>query len=111
MLGTRHGHAAGKWLALCGNPLVEPVGIYDPDPLLPDRFPGARWLTSADELLDDASVVAVVVEARNHQSLPLAHAVVDSGKHLWFDKPAGDDWSAFQKVMRTAAERKLHVQM
>jgi predicted dehydrogenase len=111
MLGTRHGHAAGKWRAMYANPLVEPVGIYDPDPAPRDRFPGARWLPSADALLGDPSVAAVAVEARNHQSLPLARAAVDAGKHVWFDKPAGDDWSAFQGVMRGAAERRRHVQM
>jgi len=111
MLGTRHGHAAGKWLALCANPQVEPVGIFDPDPLGVERFSHARWLHSADDLLQDPSVTAIAVEARNHQSLPLAQAAVDAGKHLWFDKPAGDDWPSFQKLMQAAAERKVHVQM
>jgi predicted dehydrogenase len=90
MLGTRHGHAVGKWQALAAHPGVEPVGIYDPDPLTPDRFAEARWLRSADELLQDASIAA---------------------KHVWFDKPAGDDWPAFQQVMQTARQRGLHVQL
>jgi predicted dehydrogenase len=111
MLGTRHGHAAGKWQSLCSNPLVEPVGIYDPDPAPRERFPGARWLDSAAELLNDASVTAIAVEARNHQSLALAQAAIDAGKHLWYDKPAGDDWPAFQRSMQGAAERGLQVQM
>jgi predicted dehydrogenase len=112
MLGSRHGHAAGKWLALCTNPLVEPAGIYDPAPAAPsDKFPGAIWLTSAEALLEDPSIAAIAVEARNHQSLPLAQAAIDAGKHIWFDKPAGDDWSAFQRLMHVAAERNLHVQM
>jgi predicted dehydrogenase len=111
MLGTRHGHAAGKWLALCSNPNVEAVGIYDPDPLQKERFARARWLSSADELLNDPTVTAIVVEARNHQSLPLAQAAVDAGKHIWFDKPAGDDWPAFQNVMQTAKNKGLYVQM
>jgi predicted dehydrogenase len=111
MLGTRHGHAAGKWQSLCSNPLVEPVGIYDPDPAPRARFAEARWLDSAEALLQDPSVTAIAVEARNHQSLPLAQAAVDAGKHLWYDKPAGDDWAAFEGVMRCAAEKRLHVQM
>src|SRR6266516_1120216 len=111
MLGTRHGHAAGKWRALCANPLVEPVGIYDPDPAPRDPFPGARWLPPADALLAEPLLTAVAIEARNHQSLPLAQAAIDAGKHIWFDKPAGDDWLAFQRLMRGAAERKLHIQM
>jgi predicted dehydrogenase len=111
MLGTRHGHAAGKWQALCSNANVEAIGIYDPDPLLKERFPQARWLNSADELLNDPNVQAVAIEARNHQSLPLAQAAVDAGKHLWFDKPAGDDWLAYEHVMQTAKSKGLHVQM
>ena len=111
MLGTRHGHAAGKWLALCTNAQVEAAGIYDPDPLLKERFSGARWLRSAAELLEDPSVAAIAIEARNHQSLSLAQAAIDSEKHIWFDKPAGDDWPAFQRLMQCAAERGLHVQM
>jgi predicted dehydrogenase len=111
MLGTRHGHAAGKWQSLCSNPLVEPVGIYDPDPAPRERFSEARWLDSAEVLLEDPSVTAIAVEARNHQSLPLAQAAIDAGKHIWFDKPAGDNWAAFQGVMHAAAERSLQVQM
>src|SRR5689334_1590194 len=111
MLGTRHGHAAGKWLALCTNPRVEPAGIFDADPLQKERFAGARWLASADELLNDPSVTAIAIEARNHQSLPLAQAAVEAGKHIWYDKPAGDDWSAFQNLMRTAKDRGVYVQM
>jgi predicted dehydrogenase len=111
MLGTRHGHAVGKWQALAAHPGVEPVGIYDPDPLTPDRFAEARWLRSADELLQDASIAAIAIETRNHQSVALAQAAVDAGKHVWFDKPAGDDWPAFQQVMQTARQRGLHVQL
>lgn len=111
VLGTRHGHAAGKWEALCTNAQVEAVGIYDADPLLKERFPGARWLRSAAELLEDASVAAIAIEARNHQSLPLAQAAIEAGKHIWFDKPAGDDWPAFQQLMQSATSRGLHVQM
>src|SRR5207302_1867370 len=111
MLGTRHGHAAGKWLALCTNAQVEAAGIYDPDPLEMGRFQDAQWLRSASDLLEDPSVAAIAVEARNHQSLSRAQAAIDSEKHIWFDKPAGDDWPAFQKLMQRAAERGLHIQM
>ena len=41
----------------------------------------------------------------------MAHAAVDAGKHLWFDKPAGDDWPGFQRLMAKAQERGLYVQM
>jgi predicted dehydrogenase len=116
-LGTRHGHAEGKWLALRSHPDVDAVGVWEPDPAqraaAQDRagFAGARFFASADELLCDPTVLAVAVEGRNHESLAMAQAAIDCGKHLWFDKPAGDDWTAFNAVMRAAAERGLYVQM
>src|SRR5262249_43477424 len=36
---------------------------------------------------------------------------IEAGKHLWFDKPAGDDWPAFEQLMHAAAERGLYIQM
>ena len=112
-IGTRHGHAAGKWQALLKNPDVEAVGIWEPDPSLRGRdgFADGHWFTSADELLNDSSVVAVAIEGRNHESLAMAAQAVEAGKHLWLDKPAGDDYPAFERLMRTAIEKNLHVQM
>jgi predicted dehydrogenase len=112
-IGTRHGHAEGKWLALWTNPDVETVGIWEPDSSLRRRpgFAHAHWINSADELLGDPSLVAVAIEGRNHESLAMATAAINAGKHVWFDKPAGDDWPAFQQLMASAALKKLHVQM
>ena len=115
--GTKHGHARGKWRALVTSDRVEAVGIWEPDPEAraaehahPD-YRDARWCTSAEELLRDPSVIAVAVEGRNDESLAMARAAVDAGKHLWFDKPGGDDWPGFQQLMAKAQERGLAVQM
>jgi predicted dehydrogenase len=116
-LGTKHGHARGKWRALVTNDRVEPVGAWEPDAAARaseqrhEAFAGARWFDSADGLLGDSSVVAVAIEGRNDESLAMAHAAVDAGKHLWFDKPAGEDWPGFQDLMAKARERRLYVQM
>jgi predicted dehydrogenase len=130
-IGTRHGHAAGKWQALQSNPDVEAVGIWEPDPgarataaaLRTDGpfvtasatpatvFGDAHWFDSESDLLKDASVVAVAIEGRNHESLSMAQRAIEAGKHIWFDKPAGDDWPAFQQLMQAAAARQLQVQM
>jgi predicted dehydrogenase len=112
-LGTRHGHAAGKWQALLTNPDVDPVGIFEPETTFRERgeFPKARWCTSAAELLEDPSVSAVAIEGRNHQSLSMASQAVHAGKHLWLDKPPGDDWPAFVRLMEEADHRRLYVQV
>ena len=116
-IGTKHGHARGKWRALVTNDDVEAVGIWEPDPAARaagqqhDAYAGARWCTSPDDLLADPGIVAIAVEGRNDESLAMAQQAVSAGKHLWYDKPAGDDWPGFQRLMAKAADRGLYVQM
>ncbi len=97
-IGRGHGHAMSKWQALCDSPDVDAVGLFDST-------------EDAREVLVDASVIAVAVESRNHLSLAIAEHAIEAGKHLWFDKPAGDDWPHFQRVMQRASEQRLHVQL
>ena len=93
------------------------MGVWEPDggvraaAQAQAGFAGARWLSSADEVLGDPSVVAVAIEGRNHESLGMALDAVDAGKHLWFDKPAGDDWPAFVRLLDTAAAQGKEIQM
>jgi predicted dehydrogenase len=116
-VGTKHGHAGGKWRALASSADVEAVGVWEPDEgaradrRLDPAYAGARWFGSEEELLADPTVDAVAIEGRNDESLAMAHRAIDAGKHLWFDKPAGDDWPGFQDLMRKARARGRHVQM
>jgi predicted dehydrogenase len=111
--GTGHGHASGKWAAMRKNPDVELVGIYEPDPSRRNRpqYGETRWYASADEMLGDATIEAVAVEGFNHESLGQALEVAAAGKHLWYDKPAGDDWPGFLALTAALRERKLYLQM
>ena len=115
--GTRHGHAAGKMRSMLTNPNVDVAGLYEPDrslwPALGERadYSGVRLYQSLDEMLGDASIAAVAIEGRNDESLAMAQAALDAGKHLWYDKPGGDDWSAFRQLIAGARERDLRVQM
>ena len=110
-IGSRHGHAAGKWLALASSAEVEALGIFEPDPARRDRpgFPNARWFASPAEAL--AGAEAVAIEGRNHESLAMAQAAIEAGKHVWLDKPAGDDWPAFCRLMDAAEQHGLYVQL
>jgi predicted dehydrogenase len=115
--GVKHGHAAGKVRAMQAQPAVELVGVYEPDADVRHRaaeatgYAGVRWLATAEEALADASVAAVAIEGSNAESLAMAQQAVAAGKHLWYDKPAGDDWPAFQRLIADAQERRLLVQM
>lgn len=116
--GTRHGHAHGKLAALRGCAEVEVAGVFEPDPARRaalDRpgsaFHGARWFTDAAELLEDPTITAVASEGLNAESLAQTTAIVRAGKHVWYDKPAGDDWAGWQAVVADARTRGLHVQV
>ncbi len=116
-IGTKHGHARGKWQAMVTNPAVEPVGIWEPDAearaaaQAQDGYKGAHWCDSAEELLADESIAAIAIEGRNAESLAMAQAAVAAGKHLWYDKPTGDDWPGAQRLHASARERNLYIQM
>lgn len=115
--GTGHGHASGKWLAMKKSDQVELVGIFEPDPEKRQAaegrppYDGARWFASANELLEDQSIAAVASEGRNEESLEQTEALVVAGKHVWYDKPAGDNWAQWKRVVRKAEEQKLLVQL
>lgn len=116
--GTGHGHADGKLTSLRSNPHVEFAGLYEPDRdrrrMLEASVPayaGVRWLESPDEVLGDRSITLVASEARNDESLAQTAALVAAGKHVWFDKPAGDDWAGWQDVAEQVRRHGTLLQM
>jgi predicted dehydrogenase len=115
--GVRHGHAAGKLTAMRRNPDVELAGVYEPDSearaaaAAARGYEGVRWLESEAELLGDPRVQAVAIEGLNAESLPTALACARAGKHLWYDKPAGDDWSGYQALIAAIRQHSVYLQM
>ena len=116
--GTGHGHAGGKLAAMGRNPEVEVAGVFEPDPARrrqleaqPGAYEGVRWFADAGELLGDPSIVAVASEGRNDESLDQTEALVTAGKHVWYDKPAGDNWEQWQRVVAAARARDRLIQM
>lgn len=116
--GSKHGHATGKLLAMAMNPDVEVVGVYEPDPEQRRRMQRARgplstvrWFDDKREMLEDPSIAAIASEGLNSESLEQTAEIVAAGKHVWYDKPAGENWLRWQQVMAQAQERQLYVQM
>jgi predicted dehydrogenase len=115
--GTKHGHAGGKLLAMLRNPHVEVVGVYEPDPArraaaaAEEPYRGVHWFESADELLGDPSIAAVASEGLNSESLSHTEAIVQAGKHVWYDKPAGDNWAQWQRIVGQVRKQGLYLQM
>ncbi|MBM3262168.1 MAG: Gfo/Idh/MocA family oxidoreductase [candidate division Zixibacteria bacterium] len=116
--GTKHGHAAGKLQSMLTHPDVEVVGVYEPDMErrktlrnADGTFRHVRWFDTPDEMLNDPSIEAVASEGLNAESLDQTEAIVRAGKHVWYDKPAGDDWPQWRRVVALARKKKLHLQM
>jgi predicted dehydrogenase len=115
--GVGHGHAAGKAAAMRASAEVDLAGVFEPDPDARARaqaqrpYHGVRWYRTAEELLDDATIAAVAIEGMNAESLPMAIQAARAGKHLWYDKPAGDDWALYQELVGVVRRRGLVLQM
>ncbi len=116
--GTKHGHARGKLQAMLGNPDVEVAGVYEPDEERRSKLQenggwshNVYWFKDAAEMLADDSIVAIASEGNNAESLDQTEEIVNAGKHVWYDKPAGENWEQWQRVIATAQEKSLLVQM
>jgi len=115
---TKHGHAVSWIVSMRKNPNVELVGVFEPDPVRRQQvaehdanYAGVHWFDSAEEMLNDPSIVAITSEGLNAESLDQTEAIVDAGKHLIYDKPAGDNWPQWQRIIRKVEEKKLYLQM
>ena len=116
--GTKHGHAAGKLQAMQVNDDVEVAGVFEPDPqqraVLEESggaFAGVHWFDDKADMLDDGSIVAIASEGHNAESLDQTEEIVTAGKHVWYDKPAGDNWIQWQRVVAAAERQGLLIQM
>jgi len=115
--GISHAHASGKAAALKASDEVEFCGVYEPDPEVrrtkgaADAYQGVRWFGTVSEMLDDDSIAAVAVEGAVAQNLGFAREALERGKHVWLDKPAGDDWTEFRSLIALARQKGLRVQV
>ena len=114
-IGTKHGHALGVYQVMLENPDVEVVGCYEPDEsrrafcIESGAWDSVTWLDSFDEILENPEIVAVASEGANRESLAHTEAIVRAGKHCFYDKPAGDDFHHFMRVIEDAKAQNLQV--
>ena len=91
-------------------------GVCEPDERIRSRvehvpaLQGVPWLTR-DALLGDGRVAMVAVESTVPRLLEYAHAVIDAGKHLHLDKPAGASLPDFETLLAKADNQGRLVQM
>lgn len=116
--GTKHGHAPGKLLAMQAHPDVEFVAVYETDAarraeLSSQNGPFAEvdWVDSPDDLLNDPTIAAIASEGSNAESLDQTEKIVAAGKHVWYDKPAGENWDQWQRIVGLAQAQDTLIQM
>ena len=115
-IGVGHSHAAGKMQVLRNSPDWEVVGIVETDPELraeaegSEVYQGLHWMT-AEQLLNTPGLQAVAVETRTDQLLEVADVCVAAGKHIHLDKPPGEDFDRFRRLLRSADRQQLVVQL
>ncbi len=116
-IGTGHAHASGKWsTARKLKDDFEVIGVVEPDPRRRQAaeknrvYQGVRWLTE-EELLSTPGLQAVLVETEVNELLATGQRCVDAGMHIHLDKPAGESLPAFRRLLKTADDRGLTVQM
>ena len=116
VLGLGHAHALDVVEVLAASPDFELAGVCEPDESIRSRvehvpaLQGVPWLTR-DALLGDGRVAMVAVESTVPRLLEYAHAVIDAGKHLHLDKPAGASLPDFETLLANADNRGRLVQM
>lgn len=118
-IGTGHEHASGKmdtFRKLSDH--YEVVGIVEPDPELRksranhEAYRDLTWMTE-EQLLNTEGLqaVAVEVDSDDPRIMDIAGRCIDAGMHIHLDKPGGESFSKFKKVLDEAKRRELAVQL
>ena len=115
--GISHDHASGKARVMKESDQVDFWGIFEPSPEVRNTigknpaYDGVHWFSAREEILEDESIVGIAAQGRVSQNLTFAREALERGKHVWLDKPAGDDLAAFRTVLELARDKGLLVQL
>jgi len=110
-IGLAHPHALGKLNAMLSlSETYEFVGVVEPDLNLRKRAKGVRFI-SMEELMNTKSLDAVAIETSVKDLVKTALPVVEAGKHVHLDKPAGPALEPFKRLLASADKQGLVVQM
>jgi len=91
-------------------PQAAVAAIADADPCklacAQRRYPAARTMTDAHELLRDPAVDAVAIATPVGSHFELGMAALRAGKHLWLEKPMAETSLQARKLIDEAERRK-----
>lgn len=116
-IGTKHGHASGKWEAVKKqSDHFELVGIVEADQTQKEKvqrtatYADCTWLT-VEQLLNEPGLQLVFVETEIDQLLDVAEKCLKAGMHIHLDKPAGASLDHFKRVTQIAADKRRLIQL
>lgn len=70
-------------------------------------YPAIRLTTSAEDLINDREVDAVVISTPVDAHFPLALAALEAGKHVFVEKPIASTAEQAQRLIEEAEKRRL----
>ena len=114
-IGVGHAHAS-KLSVYRESPAYEVVGIVEPDKGLRNQaktqkvYQDLKWMTQ-EELMNVSGLEVVLVETRVRDLLDTAEGCIAAGKHIHLDKPAGESLPQFRRILQSAEEQGLMLQM
>lgn len=118
-IGTGHEHASAKMSTFRKlSDHYEVVGIAESDTALrksrekDPAYRGLTWMTE-EQLLNTKGLRAVAVEvsSADDRIMDITGQCIEAGMHVHLDKPGGESYSAFKRVLDEAGQRNLTVQL
>ncbi len=116
-IGIGHDHSGVTLETMRKYPhLFDVVGVVEPDKKLretigkQDAYNGLPWLT-LEEAFAIEDLDAAVVESCEHDLVPYSQLCIDRGLHVHMDKPGGEDIVAYEKLLKSAKDKRLCLQL
>ena len=116
-IGTRHAHASGKVGTMrTFSDDYDVVGVVEPDKerraMLEKQaaYRGVTWM-SEEQLLNTPGLQLVCVETEVKDLLDTAQRCIGENLHIHLDKPAGESYPHFMRLVNEARRRKRVIQM
>lgn len=116
-IGTGHDHASATYDALnLLNDTYEILGICEESDenwekaLLLPEYKGAKRLSLAD-VLNNKEIDCVFIETEDKKLVKTAQLFADNGFNVHMDKPGGENYEDFEKLVNTLKDKNLAFQM
>ncbi|MCH2673983.1 MAG: Gfo/Idh/MocA family oxidoreductase [Dehalococcoidia bacterium] len=117
--GTKHGHAQGWLELLIKSKEIKFFGVYESDQQRIEQLKNSKekiwsevkWINDSNEILENNEIKAVFIEESNDKSLDILEKCINADKNIMLDKPAGNNYLKFKKIMNMAKKKDLIIEL